>query len=244
MEERIERKLMKEKDFNQQIQDQFKNLELPTEEEIKHDTHRLKNSIAHKLYHMTPRGKAQVEKTMKILNSPKNIAKKTQLMREQRGYPFKIIFPDGKEKHFKGHFEAKEYFGGEWNSMILPTLGAKRIERKKFKNCIVHRTDIIVDKAYLEKLKEIVRLKVNPPKKKRDYKAWAEKMKIFRTHNKKYHDMLVKSARSMGKKNSRKVQTPRGMFDSQKLTAEAYGVHHCTIRDWMRKKPKEFYFVK
>lgn len=233
---------MKKKDYNQQVQDQFKNLELPTEEEIKHDTHYLKVSIAKKRFWRTPKGKIEKEKMSQRIKDPENLKKIIERNRK-RGFPFKIIFPDGKEKHFKGHFEAIQYFGGEWNSNIIPTLGAKRIERKKFKNCIVHRTDVLVDKLYLEKLKEIVRLKVNPPRKKRDIKAWAKKMKAFRTNNKKYHNMLVNSARSMGKKNARKVQTPRGIFNSQKLTAEAYGVHHCTIRDWMRKKPKEFYFL-
>jgi transcriptional regulator with XRE-family HTH domain len=73
-----------------------------------------------------------------------------------------------------------------------------------------------------------------------------DKLRKYRKGKKVSVDVLEKvSAALTGRESgrSRKVQTPIGEFTKLKLAAEAYGVSPETIKQWMKKKPNEFYFV-
>jgi len=207
------------KDYNWEIDNLLKDVVLPTDDEIKHDTHRMKNSLANKRRWTGAKGRQTRQQMNTYINSAKgkkDRADKGKKNQALKSYPFRIIFPDGTVRNFKGHYEAIKEFGSEnWNPGILPTKGAKRIERKAFKNCVIHRTDIMVDQKYVDKLVKEAYLKVNPPKKKRDHKAWAEKMEAWRKSRK--GKAFLNSSPTKGTqnlKNARQIQTPKGVFDS------------------------------
>lgn len=237
---------MNKKNFSDLIEDQFKDISLPTDEEIRKDTLKTRQSTIKKLWwNHTAEGKLEKRKLIERIKQPENLKKLIERNRE-RGFPFKIIFPDGKEKFFKGHFEAKEYFGNEWNTAILPTVGAKRIQRKKYKNCIVHRTDVLVDKEFLEKLKKEVEIRVNPPRIPRDHKLWAKKMKkwrdskegkvVMKKRNDKMKRIMLKA------KPGQSVITPLGEFKNWKIAASAHKIKPMTLRNRMRDASRFYYF--
>jgi len=243
----IDRKIM-DRDYNKEIDDLLKDVVLPSDDEIKHDTHRAKNSLASKRRWQGAKGRERRQKQdayNKSGKAKKFYEQRAEALRKERAHPFRLIFPDGTVRNFKGHHEALKEFGSEnWNKGILPRTGAKRIERRRFKNCVIHRTDIMVDQKYVDKLVKEAYLKVNPPKKKRDNKAWAEKMEAWRKSKK--GQRYLKNAPTKGTqnlKNARRIMTPKGEFASATQAVKAYGVNPCTIRDWLKRKPKEFYYT-
>ena len=241
------------KDFNKKIDDYLNNVELPSDEEIKHDTHIEKNRRGSKRFWSSAKGKALRKEIVVKTFTPEYKAKLGQSNRENYQYPFRIYFPNGTVKDYTGHDAIEKEVGKEnWNRMILPSEGAKRIQRREFKNCVIHRTDIKVDQEYVKKLVKIADIKANHsrkdgvPRRKRDVKAWSEKMKKFWKTKEGKAKLKKKYDKLRGRPllaNARRIMTPKGEFASAKFASEAYGVHGCTIRDWLKRKPKEFYYL-
>lgn len=73
-----------------------------------------------------------------------------------------------------------------------------------------------------------------------------DKLRKYRKGKKVSTDVLAKVSEALTGRNSdrsRRVQTPLGEFAKLKLAAEAYNVSPESIKQWMKKKPDEFYFI-
>jgi hypothetical protein len=93
------------------MKDILKDLILPTDEEIKHDTHRLKNSIGNKRKWKNPTFRKQMDAYVNSSKGKKDRAERGRKLQAERSYPFRLIFPDGTVKNFKGNYEARKEFG-------------------------------------------------------------------------------------------------------------------------------------
>jgi hypothetical protein len=237
----------KKKSFNTELDDLLEGLELPTDKDIRQDTHNAKVSHAKKLFYQTVAGQKHKELVKTKSNSPENLAKRAEQMREERGVPCKFISPNGQEFSFRSAGEAGEHFG-QGVSKHVPLSGAKRITRRELKNWIVVRDDGSATKTEINKLKNEVKLNLNPPKKikkERDMAAWAEKMEAWKNskEGKAEKKKSKDRAKIMGKKNSQKVMTPDGEFDSLTLAAEFYGIGKASMSQRLRDHPSKYWKV-
>jgi hypothetical protein len=234
----------KKKSFNAELDDLLEGLDLPTDEDIRQDTHNAKVSHAKKVYYQTVAGQRHKERISQITNSPENIAKRVEQMREERGVPCKFISPTGQEFSFRCASEANEHFGKNV-AIHIPATGAKRVQRREFKNWIVVRDDGSSSEGEIDRLKDEVKLKLHPLKKERDIKAWSEKMEAWRNskEGKAQKKNKKEVAKTMGKKNSQRIMTPDGEFDSLTLAAEFYGIGKASMSQRLRDHPSKYWKV-
>jgi len=234
----------KPKSFNAEIDSLLEGLELPSDADLRHETHKEKIKQSKLAFYATPAGQQHKELIKKTTNSPENLAKKAERMRNDRGIPCMFISINGQEFKFRSAGEASEYFGKNV-SIHIPLKGAKRIQRNELRNWIVVRLDGSATKEEINKLKEEVQLKINPPKKARDIEAWKKKMNQWRKSPAGKNDKKKRqeSARSMGKKNSRAIMTPDGQFESQAAAAKFYGINTASMSQRLRDHPSKYWKV-
>ncbi len=73
-----------------------------------------------------------------------------------------------------------------------------------------------------------------------------DKLRKYRKGKKVSTEVLEKVSKALKGRETdkcRRVQTPQGEFAKLKLAAEAYNVSPEAIKQWMKKKPNEFYFL-
>lgn len=223
----------------------FEGFELPSDEDVRKDTHREKVSIAKKAYYESPLADSHRKAVKDKFSDKEWLAARNQKMREDRGVPIKFISPTGEELMFQSGGEADEHFGFHV-SHLIPLQGAKRMERRKLKNWIVIRLDGTANPSEIQKLKEIVQRKINPPKNPRNIEAWKKKMADWRgTPEGKKHlkERGEKSAAKISKANSQPIMTPDGEFPSQSKAAEYYGITKGSMAGRMREHPDKYYKI-
>ena len=230
--------------FNKKIENLFADINLPSDEEIARETHAEKIRQSKLAFYKTPAGQKHKEVVKQKTNSPENLAKRAEQMREERGVPAKFISPAGDELVFRSGGEANEYFG-ENVAIHIPLSGAKRIERKHLKNWIVVRLDNSATPQEIAKLKTEVQIRLNPPKKERDIEAWKQKMEEWRNSEEGQNELNRRKtvAKAMGKKNSRPIMTPDGTFDSSADAARFYGITTGSMSQRLRDHPKKYYRI-
>lgn len=237
----------KQKSFDAELDDLLEGVELPSDDDIKHETHIKKNSDSKKAFYQTDAGQKHKELVKLKTNSLENLAKRAEQMREERGVPCKFISPECHEFSFRSAGEANEHFGKNV-AIHIPATGAKRIQRREFKNWIVVRDDGSATKIEISKLKDEVKSKVNPPKKikkERDMTAWAEKMEAWRNSKEGKAQKKNKKdiAKTMGKKNSQRIMTPDGEFESLTLAAGFYGIGKASMSQRLKSHPDKYWKV-
>lgn len=234
----------KQKSFNSELDDLLDSLDLPADEKVRHETHMEKVRQAKLAFYNTPAGQRHRELVGKNLNSTEVLAKRAEQMREERGVPCMFISPDGQEFTFGSAGEASEHFNKNV-SIHIPTKGAKRIQRRDFKNWIVVRLDGSATTQEISKLKEEVYLKLNPPKKERDTAAWATKMENWRGSLAGKNDKKKRKevAKTMGKKNARAIMTPDGKFESQAEAAKFYRIGTASMSQRLRDHPDKYWKI-
>jgi len=231
-------------DFNKKVEDLFADLDLSSDEELARETHREKVRQAKLAYYNTPAAETQRNAVKEKFKDKEWLAVRNERIREEHGVPSKFISPTGEEFIFRSGGEANEHFG-ENVAIHIPLSGAKRIERKHLKNWIVVRLDNSATPQEIAKLKEEIKLRINPPKKERDVEAWKQKMEDWRNseEGKKYKETRKAVAKAMGKKNARPIMTPDGRFDSQADAARFYGITTGTMAGRMRDHSDKYYKI-
>ena len=232
------------KHLNDKLNDLFLDLDLPSDAEIRSETHKKKVSQAKLAFYQTPAGEQHRKLVSQTTLRPENIARLKKQNREERGVPSMFISPDGKEHKFQSGGEVNEFFG--FNAAVhVPLKGAKRVERKELKNWIVIRLDGSATNDQIEKLKQQVYLKLNPVNKERDIEAWANKMESWRQSEAGKQEKIQRKeiAKTMGKKNARPIMTPDGQFESQALAAKFYGINSGSMSQRVRDHPSKYYKI-
>jgi len=234
----------KQKSFDAELDDLLSVLDLPSDDDIKHETHKEKNSQAKKLFYQTDAGQKHKELVSKNTKSPENIARLRKQNREERGVPCIFISPVGIEHKFQSAGEASEFFNANV-SIHIPKKGAKRIQRRDFKNWIVIRADGSASIEDIDKLKLEVKLKLSPLKKERDVSAWVEKMEAWRNskEGKKQKKNQQTVAKTMGKKNAKAIMTPDGKFESQAEAAKFYGIGTAAMSQRLRDQSDKYWKI-
>ena len=234
--------------LNKKLDDLFADLELPTDGEIKAETHRAKVSEAKKAFWKSPKGlkEKELQKSGKkgwLKNSV--LKSRTETMLKDRGVGSRWISPEGKEYTFNTISETNQFF--KTNAAIhVPLKGARRCQRRKFKNWIVIRLDNSASPQEIQKLKDEVKLKLNPPRKERDIEAWKKKMEKWRNSPKGKEEKKQRkaTAKLMGKKNAIPIMTPDGIFESSREAAKFYGIASGSMAQRLKDKPKLYYKIK
>lgn len=234
----------KSKSFDSELDDLLAGIELPSDDDVRHETHMKKVSDSKKSFYQTDAGKKHKEIVKQKTNSPENLAKRAEQMRDERGVPCKFISPEFQEYSFRSAGEANEHFGKNV-AIHIPATGAKRVQRREFKNWIVVRDDGSSSEVEIDRLKDEVKLKLHPLKKERDIKAWSEKMEAWRNskEGKAQKKNKKEVAKTMGKKNSQRIMTPDGEFDSLTLAAEFYGIGKASMSQRLKDHSDKYWKI-